>query len=77
MKLFQEQVLYWKLILFLHALIEFGGYFNNPGPEIGYFQNEIGLEVTFGTTLQNRKPQMPSSDNLINQMTNQYIYRLL
>ena len=25
---------------------------------------EIGLEVTFGTTLHNRKPQMPSSCKL-------------
>ena len=28
--------------------------------EIAYFYSEIGLEVSFGTTLQNRNPQMPS-----------------
>ena len=28
---------------------------------MAYFYNEIGLEIVFGTTLQNRKPQMPSS----------------
>ena len=33
-------------------------YFNRPGP---YFVSEIGLEITFGTTLHNHKPQMPSS----------------
>ena len=26
-------------------------YFNWPGPEIGYLYSEIGLEVTFETTL--------------------------
>ena len=28
---------------------------------MGHFHIEIGLEATFGTTLQNRKPQMPST----------------
>ena len=31
------------------------------GPEIAYFHSEIGLEVTFSATQQNRKPQTPSS----------------
>ena len=47
---------------FLHLLMnEFVGYFNRNGPEIGYFYHEIGLEETFGSTLQNRKPQIPST----------------
>ena len=37
------------------------GYFNRPNPEIGYFYNKIGLDVTFGTTLLNHKLQMHSS----------------
>ena len=36
------------------------GWFGRIGPEIDYFYSEIGLEVTFWTTLQNRKPQMTS-----------------
>ena len=32
-----------------------------PGPEADSFYSEIDLEVTFENTLQNRKPQMPSS----------------
>ena len=40
-----------------------GRLFNRPDPEIGYSYSKIGLEENFeGTTLQNRKPQMPSSD---------------
>lgn len=31
-----------------------------PGLEITYFYGQIELEVTFGTTLQNHKLQMPS-----------------
>ena len=40
------------------------GYFNGPFSEKGkkgYFYIKINLEVTFKTTLQNRKLQMPSS----------------
>ena len=37
------------------------GYFNRHGPEIVYFHSKMDPEVTFGTALQNRKPQMPSS----------------
>ena len=29
--------------------------------KVSYFYSDIDLEVTLGTTLQNRKPQMPSS----------------
>ena len=35
--------------------------FNMSGQEIGYFCSKVGLEVTFWTTPQNRKPQVPSS----------------
>ena len=35
--------------------------FNRPGPELCFFFSEIGLEVTFRTTRQNRKPQTASS----------------
>ena len=37
------------------------GYFIGIGPEKAFSYQEIVLEVTFSTTLQNRKPQMPSS----------------
>ena len=37
------------------------GYFNKPSPEVDNFVSENGLEVTFGSTLQTLKPQMPSS----------------
>ena len=32
------------------------------GPETDYSNSEIVLELTIGTKLQNRNPQMPSSD---------------
>ena len=35
------------------------GLFNRHGSEVDYFYSKNGLEVTFWTTLQNRKPQMP------------------
>ena len=39
-----------------------GCYFSRPGPENSLFlSHEVGLEITFGTALHNRKPQMPSS----------------
>ena len=56
--------LHWKMLFFLLLLIEFDrgvGYFNGLGPEMAYFYDEIGLEVTFWITLQNRKHQTPSS----------------
>ena len=37
------------------------GYINRPCLERCHFYSEIGLEVNFSTTLQNRKLQMPSS----------------
>ena len=37
------------------------GCLNRLDPEIASFYNDIGLEVTFWTTLQNRKPQMSST----------------
>ena len=37
------------------------GYFNRPDSDLGYIYWENGVKVTFGTTLQNHKPQMPSS----------------
>ena len=37
------------------------GYLGGPDPEVCYFYSQIGLEETFEVTLQNRKPQMPSS----------------
>ena len=36
------------------------GYFNVSGPEVGYFYSKNCMELTFGTTLQNCKPQMPN-----------------
>ena len=36
-------------------------YINSSGPEVSYSEN--GLEVTFRTTLQNCKAQVPSSAN--------------
>ena len=55
--------IYLKLLFFACSIrcVWLGvGYFNRPGPEIGYFYSQIDLEVTFGTTPQNRKPQMSS-----------------
>ena len=42
-----------------------------PGPSQmqAFFHNEIGLEVTFKTTLQNRKPQLPCQWVLPHQRT--------
>ena len=37
------------------------GYFNRTDPKIAHSYIEIGMDVTFWATLQNRKPQMPSS----------------
>ena len=39
--------------------------FNWPGPELDNFYNLIGVEATFGTTPQNRKPQMSSSGHFL------------
>ena len=36
-------------------------YFIRPDSGTGHFYKEIGLEVAFRTTLQNYKPQMPST----------------
>ena len=40
-------------------------FLNKPGPEIAYFYSQTLQEVTFSTTLQNRKPQMPSSGQIL------------
>ena len=46
-----------KNATFLHfELSEF-----DYGPEMDYFYSEIGLEVTFGTILENRRRKIPTS----------------
>ena len=48
-------------VFFKFSLSEFEGgigYFNRPGPEIGYIFYKNSLKETFWTTLQNRKPWM-------------------
>lgn len=34
---------------------------DRPSTDVDYISSENGLKITFGTTLQNRKPQRPSS----------------
>ena len=50
------------LRFFFHffALFKMFYHLNWPDPEY-FFYSEIGLEVTFCTEQQNRKPQIPSS----------------
>ena len=63
--------IYITKILFLPCLSQWiwlrNDYFNKPGQEISYFWSKVGLEVTFWTTPQNRKPKMPRSGSFKNR----------
>ena len=37
------------------------GHFNRPGPEVAYLSSDNDQDETIGTTLQNRKSQMPTT----------------
>ena len=46
--------------------------FNLPGLEMNVLKSVIGLEITFGTTKQNRKPQYPSLLKLVLPTSTRY-----
>ena len=49
--------------------------FNRPCLDMAYFYSEIGLEIAFWATLQNRKQQMPSSEFTYTLYT-QWVYSI-
>ena len=54
------------------------GYFKKPGLQ-SFFHSDFGLEIIFSTTLQNRKPKMPSPAHTYTAYTSKlevYVYSI-